>query len=156
MLYIATPLLYAYIGAFSINFNSTVGMNAVTNLECEASVQSSARSSELLDAGNGFGDKLDPRPRFWTVTYVCTVALQCFFILGFTGGFTSPVLSELSDKQDDYRSLQKKRDQDLFNVSGYSIDNTETPPLLYMHSYSKPSSSQLTYTIRHSKRFQSQ
>ena len=96
-----------------------------TNLECGASqgasVQSSERSSELSDAGNGSGsDKLDPRPRYWTVTYVCTVALQGFFILGFVGGFTSPVLSELSDNQDNYRSLRTKRDQDLFNVSGTS------------------------------------
>ena len=87
-----------------------------TNLECGASVQ----SSELLDVGNG-SRELDPRPRFWTVTYVCTVALQCFFILGFVGGFTSPVLSELSDNQDNYRSLRTKRDQDLFNVSGSTV-----------------------------------
>ena len=99
--------------------NATLNI-PVTNLECGASVQSSARSSELLDAGNGLGDKLDPRPcGFWTVTYVCSVALQCFFILGFVGGFTSPVLSELSDNQDDYKSLRTKRDQDLFNVSGW-------------------------------------
>ena len=90
----------------------------VTNLESRAPVQS---TEELLDTGNGFGDKPDPRPRFWTVAYVCTVALQCFFILGFVGGFTSPVLSELSDKQNGYRSLRKKRDQDLFNVSNYYI-----------------------------------
>ena len=98
-----------------------------TNPECGASqgasVQSSERSRELSDAGNGSrsaSDKLDPRPRFWTVTYVCTVALQGFFILGFVGGFTSPVLSELSDNQDNYRSLRTKRNQDLFNVSGSS------------------------------------
>ena len=95
-----------------------------TNLECGASqgasIQSSARSSELLDVGNG-SRQLDPQPRFWTVTYVCTVALQCFFILGFVGGFTSPVLSELSDNQDNYRSLRTKRDQDLFNVSGSTV-----------------------------------
>ena len=57
------------------------------------------------------------RPRLWAVTYVCTVALQCFFLLGFSAGFTSPVLTELSDKQDRYRSLKRKTDQDLFNVS---------------------------------------
>ena len=66
---------------------------------------------ELLDS--------HPRSRLWTVTYVCAVALQCFFILGFAGGFTSPVLSELSDVQDGYRSLRKKSDQDLFNVRNY-------------------------------------
>ena len=96
------------------DMNATLNINPlnipVTNLQGRES------DEELLDAGENF----HPGSRLWTVTYVCVVALQCFFILGFAGGFTSPVLSELSDVQDGYRSLRKKSDQDLFNVRNYS------------------------------------
>ena len=93
--------------------------NPVTNLESSVPIQSS-ESEQLLNVDKGDNEKLNsPRPRLWAVTYVCTVALQCFFILGFAAGFTSPVLSELSDKPDGYSSFRKKRDQDLFNVSNF-------------------------------------
>ena len=71
-------------------------------------------TEQLLSTSN---EKSHPRPRLWAVTYVCAVAIQCFFILGFAAGFTSPVLSELSDEQDRYKSLRRKINQDLFNVS---------------------------------------
>ena len=88
----------------------------VTNQESVERTQST-ETEQLINVDKGFNKKSHPRPRLWTVTYVCTVALQCFFILGFAAGSTSPMLSELSDKQDGYSSLRKKRDQDLFNVS---------------------------------------
>ena len=66
-------------------------------------------------------EKSHVRSRLWAVTYVCTVAIHCFFLLGFAAGFTSPVLSELSDEQDKYKSLRRKVDQDLFNVSITSL-----------------------------------
>ena len=86
----------------------------VTDLESKEQ-----RNEELVGTDNRlreFGERKS-HPRLWTVSYVCTVSLQCFFLLGFVGGSTSPMLSELSDKQDDYMSLRKKRNQDLFNVS---------------------------------------
>ena len=88
----------------------------VTNLESIEPTQST-EIEQLININKGVHERSHPRPRLWTVTYVCTVALQCFFILGFAAGSTSPMLSELSDKQDGYSSLRKKRDQDLFNVS---------------------------------------
>ena len=90
--------------------------NPVTSLESSAPIQCN-ETEQLLNVGKGCDEKSHARPRLWAVTYVCTVALQCFFILGFAAGFTSPVLSELSDKQSGYNSLRNKRDQDLFNVS---------------------------------------
>ena len=94
----------------------------VTNLESNQPIQCS-ETEQLLSAisGNGSREKSEEkshvRPRLWAVTYVCAVAIQCFFLLGFAAGFTSPVLSKLSDKQDKYKSLRRKIDQDLFNVS---------------------------------------
>ena len=88
----------------------------VTNLESIEPTQST-ETEQLINVNKGVHERSHPRPRLWAVTYVCTVALQCFFILGFAAGSTSPMLSELSDKQDGYSSLRKKRDQDLFNVS---------------------------------------
>lgn len=95
--------------------------NPVTNLESTGSVQSN-ETKQLVNAAKSISEKTHHRPaRLWTVTYVCTVALQCFFVLGFAAGFTSPVLSELSDRQG-YSSLRKKSDQDLFSVSTSSRD----------------------------------
>ena len=90
--------------------NSTLVANLESKEQC---------NKELLGTDDGLRefDERKSHPRLWTVSYVCTVALQCFFLLGFVGGSTSPMLSELSDKQDDYMSLRKKRSQDLFNVS---------------------------------------
>ena len=94
--------------------------NPVTNLESNPPIQRN-ETEQLLSTSNGFKEKSEenshPRPRLWAVTYVCAVTIQCFFLLGFAAGFTSPVLSELSDKQDRYRSLRRKTDQDLFSVS---------------------------------------
>jgi len=70
----------------------------------------------LLSASNESTAKPHGRPRRWVVIYVCTVALQCFFILGFAVGFTSPVLSKLGDRQEGYSSLRKTSDQDIFSV----------------------------------------
>ena len=53
--------------------------------------------------------------RLWGVAYVFTVAIQTFFVMGFSIGFTSPVLADLKE-EDGYASLGKPIYQDLFNV----------------------------------------
>lgn len=55
--------------------------------------------------------------RVWTVGYVCVVSIQAIFILGFSLGFSSPVLSELVDEKNGYSSLRKTTYQDVFSVS---------------------------------------
>ena len=94
------------------------GLNSpVANLENDPPVQR-YETDHLLSINNGSSEK--SQPRLWPIAYVCMIAAQCFFILGLTTGFSSPVLSELSDKQDRYKSLGRKINQDLFNVSSYS------------------------------------
>ena len=91
----------------------------VTNLESTATIQSN-QTERLATPANEFSEKSDEKsdhsPRLWAAIYVCMVALQCFFILGFGAGSTSPMLSELSDEQDSHSPLRKKTNQDLFNV----------------------------------------
>ena len=58
-----------------------------------------------------------PKPSYklWSIVYVFTVAVLGFFVLGFSMGFTSPVLADLKE-EDGYDSLRKSIYQDLFNV----------------------------------------
>ena len=56
-----------------------------------------------------------PSHRLWGIVHVLTVAIQAFFILGFSMGSTSPVLADLKE-EDGYASLGKPIYQDLFNV----------------------------------------
>lgn len=57
----------------------------------------------------------EPSQRLWGIAFVFTVAVHGFFILGFSMGFTSPVLADLREKEG-HASLQKPIYQDLFNV----------------------------------------
>ena len=52
----------------------------------------------------------------WSVAHVFAVVVQGFFITGFSMGFTSPVLADLSQDKEGYTSLRKPLNQDLFNV----------------------------------------
>ena len=52
----------------------------------------------------------------WSVAHVFAVVTQGFFIAGFSMGFTSPVLADLSQNEEGYTSLHKPIYQDLFNV----------------------------------------
>jgi len=50
-----------------------------------------------------------------SIANVCVVAVQGLFIMGFSLGFTSPVLADLKE-QEGYTSLRKPIYQDLFQV----------------------------------------
>ena len=57
------------------------------------------------------------RFRLWTVTCSCMVAIQTWFIYGYSIGYTAPVLNDLGDLNTTYSSLRKTSYQDTFSVS---------------------------------------
>ena len=57
------------------------------------------------------------RFRLWTVTCSCMVAIQTWFIYGYSIGYTAPVLNDLGDVNSTYTSLREASYQDTFSVS---------------------------------------
>ena len=57
--------------------------------------------------------------RLWTVTCSCMVAIQTWFIYGYSIGYKAPVLNGLGDVNTTYTSLRKISYQDTFSVSSY-------------------------------------
>ena len=58
------------------------------------------------------------RFRIWTVSFSCAAAIQAWFIYGYSLGYTSPVLNDLStiNSTSTYTSLRKIAYQDTFSV----------------------------------------
>ena len=72
----------------------------------------------LTDSTSSGAERYYEKPsRLWSVTYVCVVAVQAIFMLGFALGITSPVLSKLGDEKSGYSSLYKITYKDIFSVS---------------------------------------
>ena len=57
--------------------------------------------------------------RLCTVTCSCMVAIQTWFLYGYSIGYTAPVLNGLGDVNTTYTSLRKSSYQDTFSVSSY-------------------------------------
>jgi len=56
------------------------------------------------------------RFRVKTLAYSCVVAIQAWFVYGYSIGYTSPILSDLDSANTTYASLHKSVYQDIFSV----------------------------------------
>ena len=68
-------------------------------------------------AGHSNSEQRSKSQKLWSIALVLAVVTQGFFITGFSIGFTSPVLADLSQAENErYASLRKPIHKDLFNV----------------------------------------
>ena len=108
---------------FSINFSQQ-------SMKAAESEDSERDDTKLLVHNNSmhsYGASNEPvtvdtpsqkhRFRLWTVTCSCMVAIQTWFIYGYSIGYTAPVLNDLGDLNTTYSSLRKTSYQDTFSVS---------------------------------------
>jgi len=73
---------------------------------------------ESTSYGTNEGENALPIHRFRlrTVVYSCVVAIQAWFVYGYSIGYTSPILSDLDSANSTYASLHKSIYQDIFSV----------------------------------------
>ena len=73
---------------------------------------------ESTSYGTNEGENTSPTHRFRirTVVYSCVVAIQAWFVNGYSIGYTSPILSDLDSANSTYASLHKSVYQDIFSV----------------------------------------
>ena len=80
-------------------------------------------SATSLDSAPYGTEKILQRRRFRvkTVAYSCVVAIQAWFVYGYSIGYTSPILSDLDSANTTYASLHKSVYQDIFSVRSSSV-----------------------------------